>query len=131
MSKIASEGMNLNDKESQQQGVLYTVTAQQNYERNRNEELKKDIEKEKDCEYEKKVITLHIEIFFNKEWSDAKSAHETVKVINKIAQNWMKVDEIFNLFDKKCKKMGLDENVPMVLDLQEITRKIIRKLRCL
>ena len=37
MSEIASEGMHLNDDESQQQGILQKVTEQHNYERNRNE----------------------------------------------------------------------------------------------
>ena len=45
----------------------------------------------------------------NKEWSDTKSAYETVKVIKKIAQEQMKLDETFNVVDKKYKKMVLDE----------------------
>ena len=36
------------------------IMEQQDYKRNRNEEGKNDIEKETDCEYEKKVIKLNI-----------------------------------------------------------------------
>ena len=38
MGEIVSEGMDLNDDESQQQGMLHKFTEQQNYESNRNEE---------------------------------------------------------------------------------------------
>ena len=38
MSEIASEGMDLNNDESQQEGILHKFTEQNNYEGNRNEE---------------------------------------------------------------------------------------------
>ena len=41
--------------------MLHKVMEEQNYERNRNEEVKNDVEKEKDYEDDKKVLTLHIE----------------------------------------------------------------------
>ena len=45
----------------------------------------------------------------NKEWSDTKSAYETIKAIKKILKVQMKVDEMLNVVDKKGKRMGLDE----------------------
>ena len=56
-----------------------------------------------------KVIPLNIEKNVNKEWSDAKSSYETVKVINKIIKEQMKAYETFNVVNKKDTRMGLDE----------------------
>ena len=57
MSEIPGEGMHFTNDDMQQQGILHTVMEPQNYEMNRNEKGKNDIEKEKDYEEAKKSIT--------------------------------------------------------------------------
>ena len=46
----------------------------------------------------------------NKDWSDAESSHETLKVVNKILSVWIMEDDNFNVVDKHDKRMGVDEN---------------------
>ena len=66
--------------------MSYNATEQNNEASQRNDEEMNDIEREEDAEKDKKVVTLHVTKNVNKEWSDAKSVHETLKVVQKIVK---------------------------------------------
>ena len=90
--------------------MSYNTTEQNNEESQRNDEEMNEIEREEDAEKDKKVVTLCVTKNVNKEWSDTKSVHETLKVVKKIVKEWMTVDENLCVVDKNNVRMGIDKN---------------------
>ena len=69
---------------------------------------KKVEELNKEQEYTEKVITLNITENTNKQWSDTKSACETLKVVKTTFEECTKEKEIVSLIDENNQKMGVE-----------------------
>ena len=82
-----------------------------NGESKRNEEEENDVQmEEKDYEEVKNVITFHVSKNVDKEWIDTKSLYQTLKLVKKFFNEWVKVDETINVVHKHNKMMEIDEN---------------------
>ena len=111
---------------------MYAIEAQNTSEidRNKNQSNEEEMADEKHKNAHTSH-TLHTTKNANRDCSNAESVCETLKVVEKTLNAWMKEDDNIIVVDKHDKKMRMNENWACGIRTTGQNKKIKRKLSCL